>query len=194
MKPFQCLVMLRLPADRVGVAIRDRLSEIAPHLDDVESIRTIARAEGTDGAVTLVNEWRVNPKIPPALNGVVTPDMLGWLDHAEWAADLSRCRWRIEPFFMRDAIICEGETRIQPAMGGRGARATFEGKLTIDRSALSSIPVAWRQPAAAAVELVIGALIPKNFRKTTDAVATLFDEGLTDERGVMKAQSRIGGR
>lgn len=174
MKAFQCLVGLRQPLDRVAPAIRDRLPEIAPALEDVETIRTVASVARSDGGLALVNEWRVNPKLPAALNGYITPDMLGWLDHADWSADLTHCRWRIEPYFMAEAIRCSGETRFEPAMGGRGTRATFEGTLDIDPAALSRVPQAWRRPASSAVELLIGTLIPKNFRKTADAVAGLL--------------------
>jgi hypothetical protein len=175
MKAFHCLVGLRQPFHRVAPAIRDRLSEIASALDDVETIRTVARVEQPGGGLTLVNEWRVNPKLPAALDGHITPDMLGWLDHADWSAELTHCRWRIEPYFMAEAIRCDGETRFEPAMGGRGTRATFEGRLDIDPSALSRVPLAWRRPASAAIELLIGTLIPKNFRKTAEAVAGLLD-------------------
>ncbi len=175
MKAFHCLVGLRQPPDRVAAAIRDRLLEIAPDLDDVAAIRTIDRSERSGGGVILVNEWRVNPKLPSALNAHITPDMLGWLDHAEWSADSMLCRWRIEPYFMTDAIRCAGETRFESAMGGRGTRAIFGGTLDIDPVALSSVPAPWRRAASAAIELLVGTLIPKNFRKTADAVTALLD-------------------
>lgn len=174
MKAFHCLVGLRQPPDRVATAIRDRLPEIAPDLDDVEAIRTLSRSETPDGGMTLVNEWRVRPKLPAALEAHISADMLGWLDHADWSADLTMCRWRIEPYFMAGAIRCGGETRFEPAMGGRGTRATFDGSFDIDPAALSSIPAAWRRPASAAVELLIGTLIPRNFRKTADAATALL--------------------
>ena len=174
MKAFHTLVGLRYPVHQIGAAIRDRLPEIASSLDDVETITTISRDERGDGGMMLVNEWRVNPKLPSALNAVITPDKLGWLDYADWDADLSQCRWRIEPFFLADAIRCEGTTRIIPAMGGRGARATFEGTLVVDPDALSAVPLMWRKSATTAVEMLVGTLIPKNFRKTTDAITALL--------------------
>lgn len=175
MKSFRCLVGLRHPADRVAPAIRDRLADIAPDLDDVERINIVERQEQPDGGLLLVNEWRISPKLPAALQNYVTPDMLGWLDRAEWSADATLCRWRIEPYFMPEAIRCSGETRFEPAMGGRGARVTFEGTLDVDPAALARIPAAWRLPASTAIEMVVGTMIPKNFRKTTDAVATLLE-------------------
>lgn len=175
MKNFHCLVGVRQPLEKVAPAIRDRLCEVAPALTDVEVIRTMSRTVQPDGSVVLINEWRVNPKLPDALNGHISREMLGWLDHATWSADLTLCHWRIEPYFMAEAINCSGETRFETAMGGRGTRATFEGSLDIDPAALSRVPMAWRKPASAAVEMLIGTLIPKNFRKTTEAIAELLN-------------------
>ena len=175
MKTFHCLVGAKLPPERLAAGVRDLLPDIAPSLDQVDAITTMERVARPDGGCTLVNEWRVRPALPPGLEGLVTPEMLGWRDHAEWSADLRLCTWRIEPYFMADAIDCRGTTRFEPAMGGRGARAIFEGALDIDPSAMASIPMAWRAPASLGVELLIGALIPQNFRKTVNAVAALLD-------------------
>jgi hypothetical protein len=175
MKGFRCLVGLRHPTRQVAGAVRDLMPELAPVLEHVERISTLARVDRPDGGAALVNEWRVNPALPPGLDGVVTRDMLGWQDHADWAADLSECRWRIEPYFMAEAIDCRGTTRFEPAMGGRGTRALFEGQLDIDPSALSSLQPAWRVPASLAVEFLIGTVIPKNFRKTVEAVAAMLE-------------------
>jgi hypothetical protein len=173
-KTFRSLVGLRHPPGPVAAAIRDRMAEIAPTLENVESITTVARVERPDGGVALVNAWRVNPTLPPALGALVTPEQMGWLDHAEWSADLTLCRWRIEPMLMNAAIACAGETRFETAMGGRGTRAIFEGRLDIDPVALSSVPTVWRGPASAAVELLVGTVIPQNFRRTIEAIAALL--------------------
>jgi len=175
MKDFRCLVGVRHPPSALAGAVRDLICQVGPSLENVEQVATVSRLERPDGGTTLVNEWRVNPTLPPVLDGVVTRDMLGWLDHAEWASDLSACAWRVEPFFMGEAIRCRGATRFEPAMGGRGTRAIFEGQLDIDPSALGSLQPAWRAPASLAVEFLIGTLIPRNFRKTVEAVAGLLE-------------------
>jgi hypothetical protein len=173
-KTFQCLVGLRHPPRRVAAAIRDLMAELAPSLENVERITTLTRLERPDGGTAMINEWRVNPSLPAALNGMVDRKRLGWLDHAEWSSDLTACAWRIEPYFMGDAIDCRGTTRFEPAMGGRGTKAIFEGRLDIDAAALTTLPAAWRAPATSAVELLISTIIPKNFRKTADAVGILL--------------------
>lgn len=175
MKDFRCLVGLKHPPERVAAGVRDLMDKVAPALDQVEKIATVTRVERPDGGCALINEWRVNPTLPPSLGGLVTRDMLGWLDHAEWSPDLRLCTWRIEPYFMAQAIDCRGSTRFEPAMGGRGTRAVFEGSLDIDPSAMSSIPMAWRPSASLGVEMLIGTIIPQNFRKTVNAVAELLE-------------------
>jgi hypothetical protein len=174
MKEFRCLVGLRYPPDRVALGVRDWMGEVGPRLENVEQVSTIVRVERPDGGTGLVNEWRVNPELPATLNGVVSRDMMGWLDHAEWAPDLTACEWRIEPFFMSEAIDCRGTTRFEPAMGARGSRVTFEGRLDIDPAALATLPAMWRGPASIAVEMLIGTLIPKNFRTAVEAVGGLL--------------------
>ena len=175
MKEFRCLVGVRHPPERVALGVRDWMGEVGPTLENVEQVLTTARLDRPDGAASLVNEWRANPVLPAALNGVITRDMLGWLDHAEWAADLSVCQWRIEPFFMAEAIDCKGATRFESAMGGRGARVTFEGRLDIDPAALATLPAVWRGPASIAVEMLISTLIPQNFRKCVEAVGVRLE-------------------
>ena len=175
MKDFRCLVGVRHPPQDIAGAVRDLICQVGPSLEHVEKVATVTRVERPDGSTALINEWRVNPTLPTALNGVLSRDMMGWLDHAEWSSDLTACAWRIEPFFMGEAIQCRGATRFEPAMGGRGTRAVFEGTLDIDPSALSSLQPAWRAPASLAVEMLIGTIIPKNFRKTVEAVAGLLE-------------------
>lgn len=179
MKEFRCLIGVRQPSREVAAAIRDRLVFLAPELEHVQEVETVIREERADGGAQIVNSWRVNPPLPAALHGVVSADMLGWLDHAEWSADLSACAWRIEPFFMPEAIRCRGITRFESAMGGRGTRATFEGSLDIDPVALSRLQPAWRGPVSAAVEILIGTIIPKNFRRTVEAVTASLETAVS---------------
>ena len=140
MKSFSTIVGVRKQVPHLAGTVRDRLPEIAPTLADVSSIVAADRTQCSDGCTHLINEWRVDLKLPGPVREAISEDMLGWNDHAVWSADLTECTWRIEPFFMPGAI--------RPA---------------------------WRSAAVSAVELVVGTMIPRNFRKTIEAAAELID-------------------
>ncbi|MEM8658826.1 MAG: hypothetical protein AAF813_07680 [Pseudomonadota bacterium] len=175
MKSFSTIVGVRKQVPQLAGTVRDRLPEIAPTLADVSSIVAADRTQCSDGCTHLINEWRVDLKLPGPVREAISEDMLGWNDHAVWSADLTECTWRIEPFFMPGAIRCSGTTRFEAAMGNRGTKAIFIGEFDVDADALSQIQPAWRSAAVSAVELVVGTMIPRNFRKTIEAAAELID-------------------
>jgi hypothetical protein len=174
MKPFRCLVIIKHPLDLIWVTIRDRMPELASMLDDIESIAVIERHEDGDGTVRLVNEWRAKIKLPAALHSVIKPEHLGWTDRAVWDEAGRECRWSIEPFFLPEAMRCTGTTNYEPAIGGRGTRVTFAGNINVDTAKLGTIPATFGWPVAAAVELLVTTIIPRNFRKTTEALTQLL--------------------
>ena len=175
MKPFKSIVVVKYPLDLVWTTIRDRMPEMVPMLGDVASITVLDRREAASGTIELVNEWRVHLNIPTMLNSVVKPEMLGWIDRAEWHDVTHECQWTIEPFFLTEAVRCVGTTVYEPAIGGRGTRITFAGTLDIDNFQLGKIiPTSLCIPVSAALETLVATLVPKNFRKTTDALAKLL--------------------
>ena len=56
--------MLKHQRDDVWATVRDRLGEIVPLIDDIESVTMESREQGRDGAVRLVNIWKAKPKLP----------------------------------------------------------------------------------------------------------------------------------
>lgn len=170
MKPFKSLVIVKHPVELVWTTIRDRMPEIVPMLDDVASVRVVERRSDGNGMVQLVNEWRVRVDVPAALSAILPPDQLGWIDRAEWDESTHECHWAIEPFLLPGAIDCTGMTRFEPAIGGRGTRITFAGTLGVDRSRLGGIASSLGVPVSAGLEMIVSTMIPKNFRKTTEAL------------------------
>ncbi len=175
MKPFKSLVIIKHPVDLIWVATRDRMPELVPMLDEVASIAVVERHADRDGTVQLVNEWRAQVNLPPVLCSVIKPEHLGWTDRALWDEATRECRWSIEPFFFPEAVRCAGTTRYEPAIGGRGTRITFAGNIDVDTSKLGTIPAAFGWPVATAVEMLVTTIIPRNFRKTTEALTQLLD-------------------
>ena len=170
MKTFKSIVVVKHPPALVWATIRDRLSELVPLLDDIEKITVVERKEEMDGTVRLVNLWKANPKIPAMLASVVKPSMLAWTDRAEWNPRTYQCKWRIEPQFFPDRTRCTGITSYETAMGGRGTRITFEGSLDVAAHSLAGVPSFLESTISKGIESFVTTLIPKNFRKLTDAM------------------------
>jgi hypothetical protein len=165
--------------DDVWATVRDRLAEIVPLIDDIESVTMQSREEGRDGSVRLVNIWRAKPKLPAIAADYLKPDMLAWTDRAEYRRPTFECVWRIEPHFLTDRIQCSGVTRYEQAMGGRGTRVTFEGDLNLLLHNLPGVPAILESPLSSAIETFVSSLVPKNFRKLIDAVGQFLASGPT---------------
>lgn len=134
MAHFETTTIARCPIEQATVALRDQLTAVALHLEDVSRIEEIERQVLPDGTLRVVNVWHATAtKIPGPLSRLVNPDMLAWTDRAQWSPDGTLCRFAIEPHFMRDSILCQGETRLEPAMRGRGTRISFEGEIEVTR-------------------------------------------------------------
>jgi hypothetical protein len=174
MTPFKSIIVVKHRPERLWVTIRDRMSDLAAMLDDVERVTVLERQVTDNGDVRLLNEWRAKPLLPAAMSSLVDPALLGWHDRAEWHEAERRCTWSIEPFFLPGRIQCTGVTSYEEAMGGRGARVTFEGTLALDLSTLMG-PSVFDRGLNALAENIVTTLIPKNFRKTVEAAARVLE-------------------
>ena len=175
MKPFKALVVVKHPMAAVWATMRDRLAELVPLLDDIESITPIERHETPGGKVALVNEWHTRQRIPALLQARLGADSVSWIDRNTWDPATHRCHWRIEPSVLRGQIECHGVTAYEPAMGGRGTRVTFAGEFELAGGALKSLAGVLEQPVAAFVESIVTLLVPKNLRNILDAAGRLID-------------------
>ena len=183
MKTFKSVPVVKYPLALVWTTVRDRLPELVPLMDDIDSVMVVERAENPDGTVRLVNLWKAKLQIPPMLTSVILPDRLAWTDRAEWQPQRYECHWRIEPQFLPDQTQYAGMTRYEAAIGGRGTRMTFEGQLDVPtRGLLDSSPLL-EGALAKGVESVVTTLIPKNFQKLAHAVSTFLDKDMSTYRG-----------
>jgi hypothetical protein len=155
--------------------IRDRMPELAGHLEDVERVTVLSRRELPHG-VRLVNEWRAKPSLPISLKPLTGKDVLIWLDHAEWDEKKMQCRWRIEPEFLSGRMHCNGMTCYEPAIGGKGCRITFEGQLDLEGGALRGLGKLLEGSISPLVEAIITTVIPRNFRRTVEAACRVLDK------------------
>jgi hypothetical protein len=176
MKSFSTVVVLRAEPLVLLRAMRDRLGEVAGALADVEAIEELERRpQGED--LLVVNRWHARQRIPGFLQARLGAGEVSWLDRALWSEPALACRWSIEPSIGEGAIQCSGVTRFEPAMGGSGSRAYFEGELRIDPAFIGSVAGPLQKPVTALVESIATTLIPSNFRAAAKAAAELGRAG-----------------
>jgi hypothetical protein len=176
MKTFKSIIMVKYPRNIVWETIRDRLPELVPFLDDVADIVPEHRQEHLEGSLELINIWKADIKIPPILHSVIDPSTLSWTDRAKWNESQNICHWAIEPHFLPDRIRCSGRTQFEEAMGGRGTRINFEGALEVTTKDFPGLPAFMEVTATQTIESLVASLIPKNFRKVTDALSHLLNQ------------------
>lgn len=176
MKAFQTVEVVRIPLAEMWRAIRDRLDELVPHLDDIRSVTVEHREELPDGTLNLVNLWRAQSNIPAVLNSVIKPEYLAWTDRASWNPATNVCTWKIELHFDRERTRCHGTTAFEPALGGRGTRVTFAGEFGLDAKGMRGVPTMLESTVESAVESFVTSLIPRNFRKLVHVAADVVSK------------------
>ena len=167
--------ILKYPLQDVWSTMRDNLPLIAGYLDDVSSIEPIERSEQEDGVIVVVSRWHASPQLPAAVTQFARPEMFYWIDRAAWNETSATCSWAINSEFFGEHVACEGSTVFQPAMGGRGTRITFAGRMT-----LNSMPAGFERLEGfltKGVESMVTRLVGSNFQKLAKATAQFIETG-----------------
>ena len=175
MKPFKAIQIVKVPVDSMWIAVRDRLDELVPQLDEIQSVTVEHRSELADGTISLINVWQAKANLPAVLSSIIKPDALAWTDRAIWDSAKHECTWQIELHFARERTHCHGMTTFEPAIGGRGTRVTFAGEFAINSHGLPGVPVLLESTVALAAESFVTSLIPANFRKLVTAAEALVN-------------------
>lgn len=186
MKTFRSTAIVRHPPQAVAGVVRDRLGELATFLDDIEAVEVVERTPLPGGGLRQVNSWAAAPKLSPAIAERI--GRLAWIDDAVWAADGLVCGFTIHAPF-HPGLACAGRVTYEPAMGGRGTRASFEGEFDLPAGGDSTLD----KLLAGAVEMAATTLIPKNLRRTLEAAGQLLErEASAHQAAVVEAQAGVG--
>jgi len=136
---FRCEGRVDAPPDVVYTTIRDDLTRLVPYLDNVAAIAELERKPVSAGRTAVLNRWRAEPgNVPSAVRPFLKPDMLDWLDHAEWSDAESWVDWWIEAPTFRDLYKCRGRNHVQP--DGNGTRIAITGELSVDPANIPGLP------------------------------------------------------
>jgi hypothetical protein len=154
--------------DLVFRTYRDRLTEMLPYLPNIQRIVEESRSE--EGATTrIVNRWSgAGDDVPKLARSVVKPEMLVWLDHAEWNEADWTCRWRIEHLTFAKQIDCSGINHFRETP--EGCVVEIRGNLSFDAKSVPGIPRLMASTVAPVVEGFIVQAIRPNLVKTADGV------------------------
>ncbi|MGF1509230.1 MAG: hypothetical protein ACFB9M_06970 [Myxococcota bacterium] len=161
------------PRELVFRTYRDRLTEMLPYLPNIRDISQESRRD--EGSVTrVVNRWSgAGDDIPRLARSVVTPEMLVWLDHAEWNESEWTCRWRIEHLSFSEQVDCSGLNHFVETP--EGCTVQIRGNLKVDAKRLPGVPKMMAGAVAPVVEGFIVQAIRPNLVKTADGVAAFLN-------------------
>lgn len=165
--------VIRHPRERVYTAYRDEMSAVVPYMPNIKEIIVRARTE-RPGGVTLHNEWVGKGEIPRVAQGIVSPEMLRWDDHAEWDNGAYSCRWKLKVRVFTDSVRCEGTTRMTEE-GPDATRVELSGTLDINLRDIPGVPRLLAGKLAPAVEKFIIALITPNLEQVNASLARYLD-------------------
>lgn len=138
-------------------------------LENVTQWKVIKEEERGDKRIA-TKEWCAHAQIPKALQHLITPRMLTWYEHSEWDKVNRVYRFKIETFYFKKKVKCQGQTAFAAASGNKTSRV-FQMMINVD------IPVFG--PMA---EKLIVDLLKKNeaqdFKLGTEAVEKAFSASL----------------
>ena len=118
--------------------VRDRLVDLVPYLDNVSVIEELSREPRNNGQHVL-NRWRADPgQVPAVARKFIKPEMLEWLDHADWSDKDHWVDWRIESARLKGMYSCSGRNQI--VVDGDGVRIRIQGELTVDPKKIPGVP------------------------------------------------------
>ncbi len=162
--------IIEFPVDTVYYLVKDHLTELVPYLRNVRRIEVASREELADGRVCFVNRWYAAGEIPKAVQAVIKPEMLTWLDRATWDDKDKTCRWTIETMFFKDNVKCSGVNYYKPE-GDHKTKLEITGDLTIMVKGIPGVPKLLEKTIASQVEKFIVRLLTPNMSSLARGVA-----------------------
>jgi hypothetical protein len=154
-------------------AYRDDLTSLVQYLPNISKIEIASREEPEDGIVKLENHWYAEAKIPKVGQAFIKQDMLKWIDYAHWNLNDWTCDWRIETFFMREAVSCSGKNYFK-VQSDDSTGLTITGDLTLNMKAVPGVPRLLAGAVKPQLEKFIVALITPNFHTINEGIVSFL--------------------
>jgi hypothetical protein len=161
--------ILGFSRDKVFDAYRDNLPDMVQYLPNISKIEVADRGEPDEHTVTFENHWFADAPIPKLAQAFIKPEMLKWVDYAKWNSEEHSCEWRIETFFMKEAVQCSGKNTFKVLDDNR-MEMTINGDLTVNVKGVPGVPRLLAGKIQPQLEKFIIALITPNFHKINSGI------------------------
>ncbi len=163
---------IAFPREVVYRAYRDSLPEMIPYLPNVKQITVKEREDslgGVEGKTRLLNLWEGKADdIPKLAQGVIKPDMIGWLDYATWNQNNWSCDWRIETRVFTENVRCSGHNEY--IEDGENTILKIRGELEINLKGIPGVPRLLAGKVTPHVEKFIVNLLTPNLVSVADGL------------------------
>ena len=177
---FDSETLVSHPASAVLETMVDRMEDIVPFLDTVDSIETLEREELDGGRIRIVRRWQGSESsAPPALAAFVTADMLAWIDTAIWHPEEYAVDWSIATS-MSKLYECGGRNSFGPAPDDpeNATLMRVSGELTVYPDKVPGVPGFLARRLAPQVEKFVVNLLKPNLLDVGKGL-----QGYLDNRG-----------
>ena len=154
--------IIHFSREQVFGTYRDHILDLVQYLPNVDHIDVVKRDEPEEGVVTFENHWYAKTSIPRVAQAFIKPENLKWRDYARWNENNWTCDWKVETFFMSDAVICSGTNTFEELDNGH-CSLTIEGDLTFNTKAVPGVPKLLAGTIKPQLEKFVVALITPNF-------------------------------
>lgn len=161
MAAFRFTDLIPHPIEQCYLAMRDKMCDFAPYLDDVKEIRVLERREIAPGKHFILNEWTSSYVPLPLVRRLVTADMLRWLDRVVWEDARRAWRWEFDSPTLGGVVRCTGENSMRE-VGPAETEIVIAGDLEIHVENLPGVPAFLGRRLRPQVEkFVIGLVSPR---------------------------------
>ena len=155
--------------------IRDQLVELVPYMDNVSSIQELKREPRGDGQHVL-NCWQADAgQVPAVARKFVKPEMLKWLDYADWNDGECWVDWRIESEGLKGMYTCKGRNRVVAV--GDDVAIRIQGELAVDPKRIPGVPSFLVKKVLPAIESYLISRMKPNMASLGTGVARFLAAG-----------------
>jgi len=165
------------PIDVVFTTYRDKQPEYTKFVPNLRKVVVLKREERSEHEVYQNVEWHGFGQIPAAVRAILHPHMIKWKDEQLWDTRAMTEKWKIEPYFFKEFVKCEGTWSFFPE-GENRTRVELDGFFSVNITHFPGVPKIIYQAAGSIIEKFIGHYVKPNLIANSKGIKKFFEEEL----------------